>query len=259
MKIQGSLTIVSAVLLLGVACSGGSPPRPGGTDGGLPQDTTLPTISWAVAPFQEMQGTQDLPVTAADDVKVEVVELFVEGTNDPVAVSRTAPFTLSWNTVATPDGLVEIHARATDWAGNSAQTPRVRVAVLNRGQRATLTDGASVTLTIPASYDGTQEVDGKSHWYNPSGIHTVIAVVEWQLGQGQSPWQLELSIGQGFCPHDGIVLSEYVVGQTSPLVVTTTRPEGFATGRHFVHVRPMGASQHKGESLAYSVKVFLIP
>jgi hypothetical protein len=259
MKPQISFAIVTGALLCASACGGGSPRPPGGSDGGLAQDTAPPTISWTVTHFQEMKGTQEVTVTAADDVKVQIVELFVVGTNDPVATSQAVPFTLSWNTTATADGLAEIYARATDWAGKSADTPRARILVLNSGRPAQLTDGDSVTLSIPANYDGTQEVDGRSHWNNTSGFHTVIATVDWQLTQGQSPWQLQLAVGQGFCPHDGVVLSEYVTGDTSPMVVTTTREGEFATGRHFVHIKPMLASQHKGESLTYNVKVFLIP
>jgi hypothetical protein len=97
-------------------------------------DLTPPTVS-LTAPVagSTVSGTVTLQATAIDNVGVAGVVFKLDGTqigNEDTA----APFSISWNTAATVNGLHQLSAVARDAAGNLAETPALSVDVSNTQQ-----------------------------------------------------------------------------------------------------------------------------
>jgi len=202
----------------------------------------------------------ELLVTATDgDSGVEKVELFRGGVVEPLAASTAAPFTLSWDTTGTTDGLVTIYVQATDRAGNTGVTEYLRVIIVNQAQLITLDEGNTGTIRVPADYNGTQEVDGNHHWTNPAGIREIISVVTWIVPTGSPAWMLESTLGTQWCPHSGEVLpGAREEADTSPILTRAASESGtFEEGQFFAHLKPMNPDELKGLNLPYEFKVYL--
>ena len=100
----------------------GSPPDP-------PEDLP-PTVTILTPEDGEMvSGTVAVDVSAADDIGVSAVELYLDG--DAIATDTTAPFSFSWNSTLDSDGAHVLEAVAYDTAGNTGTSPALEVQVDN--------------------------------------------------------------------------------------------------------------------------------
>jgi hypothetical protein len=206
--------------------------------------------------YQPVEGTFDVAVTATDDVGVEVVELLVDG--EVAATSDAEPFGIAWDTTATPAGIVEVAARVTDGAGKIAETAPVRVVVVNGGEESELTEGNEGEIVIPEDYDGLQEVDVKHHWTSGTdGASRVIAVLLWEIPEGDDPWEIQVDVGTGYCPHSGTSYAASEIIDASPIELDVEPEDGFpASTQLFVHMKPVDALYHLGGTLPYSVRTY---
>jgi hypothetical protein len=95
-----------------------------------PPDETLPTVSITdPVDGETVQGVVPVKVTATDNVRVDRVELWVDG-----ALKQTdnvSPFAFDWDARSTPDGDHTLEARAFDPSGNSARSGVLTVTVFN--------------------------------------------------------------------------------------------------------------------------------
>jgi thermitase len=99
-----------------------------------PADTTPPTVSiGAPVAGATVSGTSTVSATAADDVGVAKVELYVDGAL--YATDTSAPYSFAWNTTLSADGSHTLQVVAADAAGNSASTART-VTVANHVNQA---------------------------------------------------------------------------------------------------------------------------
>lgn len=83
----------------------------------------------APLPGSAVAGVVSLTATASDNVGVDVVRFFVDGTL--IASDFVAPYSASWNTASHPDGGAVITLVAVDVAGNTTTSPGVAVTVSN--------------------------------------------------------------------------------------------------------------------------------
>jgi hypothetical protein len=95
-------------------------------------DDVQPPAVAVTSPAASASVSGVTPVTAAasDDVKIEKVDLWVDG--QLIAIDRAAPYAFSWDTRATPDGSHTIEVRAYDIAGRISVARRT-VIVANGG------------------------------------------------------------------------------------------------------------------------------
>lgn len=100
-------------------------------DGSLPvQDTESPTGSITSPTWQQnVSGTVNINVTAADNVGVAKVDFIVDGIGT-IATDTNSPYSASWNTNSLASGQYTIRARIYDAAGNT-KTPATLVNVQN--------------------------------------------------------------------------------------------------------------------------------
>jgi len=98
-------------------------------------DKTPPTVTWLEpADGAVVSGTVPLRVEATDNVGVAKVEFFAGSTK--IGEDNSAPYEISWDTAAYPDGPVTLKARAVDGAGNvgeAAITVTVDQTVADKG------------------------------------------------------------------------------------------------------------------------------
>jgi hypothetical protein len=93
----------------------------GGGGGGSAPDTTPPTVSiTAPAASSTVSGSAvTLTATASDNVAVANVQFGVDGT-DIGPAATTSPYTTTWNSTTTTDGVHTLYAVAEDTSGNYA-------------------------------------------------------------------------------------------------------------------------------------------
>lgn len=231
-----------------------------------------------LAAYSAVSGTVSVEVGANMPAGVKKVELLVSGVDEPVAVSRKAPYTLSWDTTTAADGIRDVVVRVVSNEGAVKTSEFTKVVVLNHGLEADVFDfdeNEGRVLEIPSDYNGTQEVDAPHHWLNPAGVKTVIAVGGWQQPEDQAPWEVGVTIGKGICPHRGVQYGDEVYSETSPAVLAldasdvdaawttfpeTTDPNDAATGWYFIHLRPEEDNrlEHLGQSVPYWIRIYLL-
>jgi thermitase len=89
-------------------------------------DTTPPNITiTSPANGASVPGVVSVSVSAADNVRVVKVELYVDGSL--YASSTKSPFTVKWNTRRVGRGMHSLETRAYDAAGNAGTSPSVTV------------------------------------------------------------------------------------------------------------------------------------
>ena len=121
-------------------------------------DTTAPVVSLSgPAAGASVGGTVTLSASASDDRGVDHVDFLVDGV--VVGSDASAPYSVGWASGATPDGPVQLSARAVDGSGNSALSAAVSVSVDNTPPETTIgsplpgSDGTA-TISFAASEPG---------------------------------------------------------------------------------------------------------
>lgn len=99
----------------------------------IPADTTPPKVTLtSPAPGSRLTGGVTLSAEAADDTEgsgIAAVEFLVD--DQSVGVDTEAPFAMPWDSASVSDDAHQFQARATDRAGNAAQTAAVQATTLN--------------------------------------------------------------------------------------------------------------------------------
>ncbi|MDD1649702.1 MAG: S8 family serine peptidase, partial [Methylococcaceae bacterium] len=99
----------------------------------IPADTTSPNVTLtSPASGSRLTGGVTLSAEAADDTGgsgVATVEFFVD--DQSIGVDTEAPFAVTWDSASVSDDAHPFQARATDRAGNAAQSATVNALTLN--------------------------------------------------------------------------------------------------------------------------------
>lgn len=94
-------------------------------------DTSAPVVSiTAPAASSSVSGSVAVTATASDDVGVVGVQFKLDGTNLG-AEATTTPYTVTWNTLLSSNGVHNLTATARDAVGSSTQSAVVAVTVSN--------------------------------------------------------------------------------------------------------------------------------
>lgn len=92
-----------------------------------------------------VSGTVAVAATVSGNVPISAVQLFVDG-NPVGAKISSPPYSISWNTMATPNGLHTLTVQVTDTLGNARTSQAVTVTVKNAQANI-----PSVSITSPAA------------------------------------------------------------------------------------------------------------
>lgn len=138
-----------------------------------PADTEAPAVGIS-SPTDgaEVSGTITVAATAADNVGVSQVVFSVDDT--AIGADETAPYEISWDTTALPDGDHVLTATAFDAAGNTGNAASVTVTIDNSAPAPTLASLAldPTSVTGGNSSTGTVTLDAAA----PAGGTTVSLV-----------------------------------------------------------------------------------
>lgn len=238
-----------------VACDDSVTTQDGSDDS--TQDTTAPTVIFdELSAYEVLSGSRTLNPQVSDDGGVALVELRVDGVVS--ASVDQEPFQLIWDTTKTTDGLHNVSLKATDATGNTTELFPVRVAVINDGLVPVLENNGVGEWDIPSDYDGTQEVDIKHHWTNDEAYAKAIGVITWEVPDGQGEWDVELAMGEGTCPHSGVVYDDGFYSTSGAVEGEVIPTAGWpAATQFFIHGKPMNPMEHKGDTISYRMYVFL--
>ena len=110
-----------------------------------PPDTTAPNVTMtSPAAGATVSGTLTVSANASDNVAVSAVQFLLDGA--PLgAEDTTAPFSVSWNSTSTPNGVHQLSARARDAATNQTTASAVSVTV-NKRRRSSGRPGGGLQL-----------------------------------------------------------------------------------------------------------------
>jgi hypothetical protein len=214
-------------------------------------DLGAPTASLkSPAAYSVVKGTAKVQATV--NAAVAKLELLVDG--KVVSTLTKSPWTFSWNTTTSKDGLAKLSLKATGAKGGTATSAQTTVVVLNEGEEASFEDGSSGTITVPSS--GYIEEHLKYHWTMPSSIHQILAVITWD----QKSFELELKLGVGECPDNGTTYATEDVAASPGVAVFPDQPQtsSFGNATWFAHVAPTNASSNLGKSTSFSIKAYLL-
>ena len=255
-KIRRFTMLVLALLMATAftACDEEEKKTDGDEDAGT-EDVNDPTISMDnLEHYTAMIGTMSIEVTAEDVEGVAQVDLLIG--EDIVATSEEAPYTLSWDTTSTDDGLVEVFARVTDTAGKTADTDVVPVVVINNGEVPTFDEGSTGEIVVPEDWTAATDTDIKHHWGSTVDYTHILAVFISEPEDGQEDWELIMDIGTGYCPHSGESLIQSETMTDNPFIFDAEPADGFpAAAMFFVHMA-VNAEDHIGETLPYEIRLF---
>ena len=112
-------------------------------------DISSPTVSvTSPANSATVSGTVSITTSAADNVGVTKVEMYVNGVL--LATDTAAPYSFSWDTTAYTNGTYTLYAKAYDAAGNVGQSSSVTVTVSNTVIASAVADTTPPTVAITA-------------------------------------------------------------------------------------------------------------
>ncbi len=119
-------------------------------------DQTAPTVSITAPSAGNVSGTINVTANAADNVGVMGVQFLLNGVNLG-AEDVATPYSVSWNTLTSPNGNYTLTARARDAAGNTTVSPGVIVTVAN---------ASNLIAALPfseGSGTATADISGNNH------------------------------------------------------------------------------------------------
>jgi hypothetical protein len=192
-----------------------------------PVDTTAPVAAIA-APLanSSVSGLVGVTVNASDNVGVARVDLTVNGT--VVASDTAAPYTFSWNSAGSANGMANLVAVAYDAAGNVGKSATVAVNVANTTTTvAQDTTPPTVAISNPVAGTVTGNVTvsiNAADNAGAAGITTVLAIDGQTKAQGTGAtlaynWNTR-KIGAG--QHTLTATARDAAGNTSSTSVTVT-------------------------------------
>jgi thermitase len=114
-----------------------------------PADTTPPTVAIASPTGGTVSGIVPVSVSAADDVGVTRVELYVGGVL--LAADTAAPWSFSWDTTKKANGTYAVSAMAYDAAGHVTGSADVTVTVAN-GTPSTTISTTTADTSAPVAH-----------------------------------------------------------------------------------------------------------
>ena len=112
--------------------------------------------------------------------------------------------------------------------------------------------GGRMTMSIPLVGTAFVETDVKDHYTMPAGIKKVTVNISWD----KTGWDLNLAIGTGDCPDNGVVKASTSNVQAGPVTIEfKATGEALEEGQWFVHAACNDPNSHRGGSVTFSYTV----
>jgi len=144
-------------------------------------DTTPPTVSIISPPSgANLSGIVNVTANATDNIAIASVQFQLDGANSGAAVT-TAPYSYSWDTTKTANGIHTLKAIAKDTSGNSTTSASDIVTVNNAVAPPVVTitapaNGSTVSATVGVTASATSSVGVASVQFQLDGANAGTAV-----------------------------------------------------------------------------------
>ncbi len=144
-------------------------------------------------------------------------------------------------------GCIEDDERETDDSGEEGELVLHILGV-------PLDEGETGTMSVPLIGVNFVDTDVKHHWNMPVNITGVMVNVSWT----GDPWDVELSIGIGDCPHEGTAVNS-TSGSDNQLSIQywAGGEDTLDETQWFCHLGLEDPSSHRGETIDYLFEVYL--
>jgi len=240
-------------------------------------DNTSPRVSIESDRFQILFGRVTLKLDISEP-NVAAVRLIDQATEAVLVTKDEAVTDLVWDSTGIEDDLYRLTVEVEDEAGNVGRAQDFPVIIAYFGTEAAMewyppaeyAEGESAMFSyVPANYS---QVEFHTRFSTPSvpGVRKIIVWVTWEK---KEDWLLELAIGQGICPHQGIKYvseesrdGELVISlaraEVDPVIVAESFPRASQDtdtfpvnddprtfGLFFGHMAPMDPADHVEEKL----------
>lgn len=204
--------------------------------------------------LDEISGNSKVEVKFTSPVGIEKIELYSTQSLKPLAITSTPPYTLNFDSLKIPDGLLSVFVRTREKSGRTSDSDPINIIVANHDQKVSLTEDSSGILSIPTA----GECEGiKIHWDNSDNIRSFMAVIEYDIPQGQPNIKFESSIGIGDCIKRGEVIGKPVVTSQNPILISAIADNSkVQTGQHFLVLKPTNLESIRGKSYSYKIRVY---
>ncbi len=115
-----------------------------------------------------------------------------------------------------------------------------------------LDGGGRMTMSIPLVGTAYVSTEVKDHYTMPAGIKKVIVNISWDM----AGWDLNLAIGTGDCPDDGVAKASRNGVSSGPVTLEFKADgEALEEGRWFVHACCNDPGSHRGSSVTFTCTV----
>ena len=112
--------------------------------------------------------------------------------------------------------------------------------------------GGHMTMNIPLVGTSFVSTDVKDHYTMPATIKKVTVNITWD----KTGWDLNLAIGTGDCPDNGVVKASQSNAQNGPVTLEfKATGDALEEGQWFVHAACNDPNSHRGESVTFSYTV----
>ena len=193
-------------------------------------DTTPPTVAIASPTGGTVSGIVPVSVSAADNVGVTKVELWVGGVL--LASDTVAPWSFSWDTTKIANATYAVNARAYDAVGHMTSSAYVNITVAN----------GTLSITTPATADTTAPVAHVSYSAGKSKLRRSV-MIQGSATDNVAVTSLSISI-------DGAVKAT----SNSASLSYSWSLSGVASGSHLVTVLAKDAAGNAGSASTTIVK-----
>ena len=232
-------------------------------------DNTAPIISFGVERLTLVEGEATVPLSI-DEANLSTIRVSDQFGVLFSATESAESFT--WDTTTINDGVYWLHLEVTDVAGATSQIVGHPLVVANHGQEVAVVYAPDATASVPTDY-ATTEYHTRATAAMEDGVVRVLTWLTWDV---QEDWLMELTVGQGICPHRGIpyvrqesregeividlaradlpadIVSQFpAADQAGTTFPNDGDPATF--GSLFGHVDPLEPADHVGESIDIEV------
>ena len=112
--------------------------------------------------------------------------------------------------------------------------------------------GGHMTMSIPLVGTMLVSTDVKDHYTMTAGIKKLMVNISWD----KTGWDLNLAIGTGDCPDNGVVKASRSNVQSGPVMLEyDAGGDPLEEGQWFVHAACNDPNAHRGESVTFSYTV----
>jgi hypothetical protein len=136
--------------------------------------------------------------------------------------------------------------------GNAPGTNRTEGNNTTCSEQLATDGGGSMTMSIPIVGTSFVSTDVKDHYTMPAGIKKVTVNISWD----KTGWDLNLAIGTGDCPDNGVVKASSNNVQGGPLTLEfKATGDALEEGQWFVHAACNDPNSHRGGSVTFTYTV----